>query len=79
MFTLIWGRGNHFDSYFFQMGWFNHQLDLNDDSYGHMFLFETYFWLWIYGDSTSNFNMSIFFGHVFVQYTIICEHIMHSI
>ena len=28
MFIPIWGRWTHFDDHIFQMGWFNHQLDL---------------------------------------------------
>ena len=29
MFTPIWGRWTHFDEHIFQMGWFNHQLDMH--------------------------------------------------
>ena len=28
IFTTIWGRWTHFDEHIFQMGWFNHQLEV---------------------------------------------------
>ena len=29
IFSPIWGRWTHFDEHIFQMGWFNHQLDIH--------------------------------------------------
>ena len=38
IFTPIWGRWTHFDVHIFQMGWFNHQLEIK----GEWFLASTH-------------------------------------